>query len=248
MTTNGSATPHAAWWWGTVAAIGAGFLLYSQTLAFCWDEGFHLLAAWLLSIGRQPYIDFFHAQPPWNTCWNALVMRAFGPGWHMPHLAAALFSTAALLLATEYVWRRFPVAEWRLAATLTTAVTFGLNAAVLEFGTVGQAYGLCLLLLMVAFRATVATAGRRTVATAFAAGLASCAAASSSLLTLAAAPVYLFWMLRFHRQGSRSAKAAAFLAGGIGGVSAAPLVPGESATERAVRGCRVSCALPAHRL
>jgi hypothetical protein len=36
------------------ALLGAVLLAYSQTNAFAWDEGFHLLAATLIKSGRSP--------------------------------------------------------------------------------------------------------------------------------------------------------------------------------------------------
>jgi hypothetical protein len=198
-----------------IALIAAGFLVYSQTLAFSWDEGFHLLAAWLISMGRKPYIDFMFAQPPLNALWNALWMLAFGPGWRIPHLVAASISSASIYLAADYVRRRFPVAEWRMAAAVATAASFGLNSAVVQFGSVGQSYALCLFLLVIAYRASVVAVERPSLLPATAAGAASCAAACSSLLTAAAAPVLLVWIFRVNRAGSRRNKCAAFIAGGL---------------------------------
>ena len=49
------------------ALLFAGLLLYSQTLAFAWDEGFHLLAAQLIKAGKRPYLDFCFPQTPLNA-------------------------------------------------------------------------------------------------------------------------------------------------------------------------------------
>ena len=48
-------------------AIGCGLLIYAETMAFYWDEGFHVLAAQLIGRGSRPYLDFFFPQPPLNT-------------------------------------------------------------------------------------------------------------------------------------------------------------------------------------
>src|ERR1035441_953555 len=51
--------------------LTAGLAVYAQTLAFAWDEGFHLLAAQLIKAGKTPYLDFFFPQAPLNAYWNA---------------------------------------------------------------------------------------------------------------------------------------------------------------------------------
>src|SRR5580698_9263833 len=51
--------------------LGAGLMIYSQTVAFTGDEGFHLLAAQLIDSGKRPYIDFCFPQTPLNAYWNA---------------------------------------------------------------------------------------------------------------------------------------------------------------------------------
>jgi len=160
-----------------VTLIGAGLVWYSQTLAFAWDEGFHLLCAQLISFGRRPYVDFAFCQTPLNAYWNALWLTIFGQTWRVPHAAAALCTGGAVLLMADYVFERLPVPRWRLAVALVAAVLFGLNIAVVDFGTLGQAYGLCLLLIAAAFRFAVAGVDRSSPALAAAAGLASGAAA-----------------------------------------------------------------------
>jgi hypothetical protein len=83
-----------------------------------------------------------------NAFWNAILPRAFGDAnWRAIHAAATLETAAAVALAADFVFTRFPVPRWRLAAAITTAVLFGMNVAVFGFGPIGQAYGLCLLCL-----------------------------------------------------------------------------------------------------
>jgi uncharacterized membrane protein len=191
-----------------VTLIGAGLVWYSQTLSFAWDEGFHLLCAQLISFGRRPYVDFAFCQTPLNAYWNALWLTIFGQTWRVPHAAAALCTGGAVLLMADYLFERLPIPRWRLAAVL-----FGLNIAVVDFGTLGQAYGLCLLLIAAAFRCAVAGVDRSSPALAAAAGLASGAAACASLLTSPVAPVLLLWMLVANRAGRRLVKVAAFIVG-----------------------------------
>jgi len=73
--------------WITAAAvvcIAAVMVTYARTFAFAWDEGYHLVAAWLIAHGKQPYIDFVFPQTPLNAYWNAILLRVFGMSWRVP--------------------------------------------------------------------------------------------------------------------------------------------------------------------
>jgi hypothetical protein len=198
---------------GVLSLIAVGLVVYSQTVAFSWDEGFHLLAAQLVNAGKKPYADFFLAQPPLNVYWNALCMRLFGETWQVPHAASTILSAGAMYLTADYVWTRFPEPGWRFAASITAGLSVGLNVAVVQFGTVGQAYGTALFLLVAAFRMAVLAVCRGGWLTPFGAGLFSGGAAACSLLAAPPAPVLLLWILAYNRTGSRWKKCAAFLAG-----------------------------------
>ena len=50
-------------------------LVYSQTLSFTWDEGFHLLAAQLILHGKRHYLDFF-LRPDASVCLLECVLDA----------------------------------------------------------------------------------------------------------------------------------------------------------------------------
>ena len=205
----------AAW-----AILAAGLLVYSQTMAFHWDEGFHILAAHLIDAGKRPYLDFFFPQTPLNAYWNAAWMGIFGPSWRAVHGVAALATLGSVALLAQYLFRLFPDHRRQPAAALAALALFGLHSLVWEFGAISQAYPLCLLLVVGAFRAVVVAVDRPgSRMSALAGGLAS-AAAGSSLLTAAAAPVMLVWMWLNNRAGSRWAKALAFAAGAL-----VPLTP-----------------------
>jgi hypothetical protein len=89
----------------------AGLAVYAQTVAFAWDEGFHLLAAQLIiRNGKTPYLDFFFPQAPLNAYWNAGWMRLFGDTWRTAHAVAGMIGAAGVLLAAHAVYRRFPIA------------------------------------------------------------------------------------------------------------------------------------------
>jgi hypothetical protein len=202
---------------GLIALIGAGLMAYAQTWAFAWDEGFHLLAAQLILKGMRPYLDFFHAQTPLYAYWNAFWMRLFGDNWHTAHALSTVCTMGALWLTGTYVldrfngglWRR----NWRLPLTLAVVMMIGLNSQVVQFGTIGQGYAVCLLAIVAAFRFTVANVKRDDARFAFGAGFCAGAAAASSLLTVPMGPVLFVWMLR--APGARVKRILVFLAGAL---------------------------------
>ncbi|HTT60608.1 MAG TPA: hypothetical protein VMG35_02155 [Bryobacteraceae bacterium] len=198
---------------GLAAVIATVLAVYSQTLAFAWDEGFHLLTAQSINRGRQPYLDFCFPQTPLNAYWNAGWLRVFPDSWRTTHGVAAVMTALAVLLTARYVLRRFPEARWRLAAAVAAACCFGLNIMVVEFGTIAQAYALCLFLIVSAFLFTVNSVDRATPWSAGTAGFLASAAANASLLTAPVAPVLFIWIFFCNRAGNRWAKLAAFAAG-----------------------------------
>ena len=193
----------------------AALLAYSQTLAFHWDEGFHLLAAEFIARGRRPYLDFLFAQAPLNAYWNAAWFRVLFPSWRLAHALAALETWLALVLMARYLLARFPVVEWRRAAALTGTVLFGLFNLTFTFGAIAQAYGFCLLMLVAAFRVAVVARERRGIFLALAAGALAGCAVSASLLTAAALPALLLWLWWFNDAGNRWAKSAVFAVGAV---------------------------------
>ena len=195
---------------GLVSLLAAGLLVYSQTKAFAWDEGWHLLAAQSILRGKRVYLDFCYPQTPLNAYWNAFWMRLFGDTWRTAHALAAVMTTLAVLLTADYLFRRFPVERWRLTAALTSVIVVGLNTMVFEFGTIGQAYALALFLIVAAFRASVVTVERHSLLLPATAGFLACAAANATLLTAPVAPVLLLWILIYNRAGNRWTKLVSF--------------------------------------
>lgn len=204
------------WLYGFVGLLGAALLVYSQTFAFTWDEGFHLLASQLILAGKKPYIDFCFPQTTWNTYWVSAWMRLLGQTWRVPHALSALLTTGAVMLTADYVFSRLPVSPWRTAAAFIAAVLAGLNSVVFEYGAVAQAYGMCLFTGVAAFRAAVAARRRESSAWAALSGFMAGAAAASSLLAATLLPVLLVWLAL----GKRWKRATALLAG-----AAVPFLP-----------------------
>jgi hypothetical protein len=199
--------------WAVLAAITAVLLIYSQTKAFSWDEGFHLLAARMISLGKRPYQDFLFAQTPLNAYWNALLFRIFGAGWRVPHIAAALETAVGIALIADYIFRRASTAT-RLSVSVTAAILLAANDPVVWYSMVGQAYGMSLMFVALAFRfAVVAVEGPWYFAAL--AGMAAGAAASSTLLAAAVGPVMFVWLTWLTR-GRKSAPYALGAVVGLG--------------------------------
>lgn len=192
----------------------AGLLIYSQTLAFALDEGFHLLAAQLINSGKTPYLDFCFPQTPLNAYWNAGWMRLFGDSWRLAHALAALLTSGAIILTAEFMFSQFPVPRWRLPSALMAACVVALSIEVVKFGAL-QAYGMGLFLVIASFRVSIATPDSKGVVQALLAGLVAGADAGCSLLTAPVAPVLLIWIFTYNRAGSRLQKSIAFVLGAL---------------------------------
>jgi hypothetical protein len=187
----------------------AGLLTYAATLAFVWDEGFHVLAARLIHEGRMPYRDFCFPQTPLNAYFNAALVAVFGRHWQAPHVAAALFTSLGIFLAADFVYRRFPVDGWKLPAAMFASLVSVSIYTLVEFAPVGQAYGICLAGMMASYRLALRPSRLGLV---FAAGLCAGIAAASSLLVAAGIVVLFVWV---SGQGRRAwwKNAAGFAAG-----------------------------------
>ncbi len=199
--------------YGLWAVMAAGLMGYAQTLAFTDDEGFHLLAAQLIKGGMHPYLDFFFPQTPLNAYWNAFLLRLLGESWRGPHALAALETTAATILAAQFVLSRFPHRAWKVAGTIAASVMIGCNINLVEFGPLGQAYGISLFTTVCAFRLAIAAVDRRGWWLAAACGAFAGAAAASSMLAAAVTPALIIWIWSSNRVGNRWGKAAAFAGG-----------------------------------
>lgn len=203
-----------------VMALGTGLLVFSQTLAWYGDEGWHLLAAQLINAGKRPYIDFFYQHTPLYAYLNAGWMRVFGESWRSAHALSALLTGTCIMLVASFVFTRLREPGWRLAGGITVALLLGLYLPVIRFGTIGQAYGLCLFLIVASFRLVIEAMDREKGILPAWAGLCAGAAAASSLLAAPVAPILLLWMVRHNRAKGRLKKCAQFLGG-----TAIPFLP-----------------------
>ncbi len=198
-----------------VGLLAVGLMIYAQTDAFVWDEGWHLLAAQSITRGKRLYLDFNYSQTPLNAYWNAFWFTVFGATWRTAHAIAALMTSGAIMLTADYVFVRFPVVRWRTIASIMTALLIGLNVLIVQYGPVGQAYGLALFLVVLAFRVTVLAVERRNIVLPALAGLLSSAAAGATLLTAPVCPVLAIWMVVQNRLGNRWAQLSAFVAAAV---------------------------------
>lgn len=204
--------------YGAFALLALGIVVFSQTRSFFWDEGFHILAARLIQTGKRPYLDFFFPQTPLNAYWNAAWMAIFSPSWRVVHAVAALATVGSVVLIAEYVYGLFPDRRRQSSAAvaaLAALALFGLHPQTWFVGTTSQAYPLCLLLIVVAFRIAIVAVARPGFSMSALAGFCAAAAAASSLLTAPAGPVLLAWLWINNRAGNRWVKTAAFLTGGV---------------------------------
>ena len=196
-----------------LAVIALALTVYSETIAFVWDEGFHLVAAQLIAAGKTPYIDFAFPQTLLNAYLNAFVIRLFGDNWHAIHAFDVCYVIAAMCLTADYLMRRFPERRWRLACAIAAASLYALHTVVIGFSPIAQAYALGTLLCVAAFRVACITIHRASVWPAFLAALLSGAAAGSTLLCAPVILVLLIWIISQNQAGSRPAKLLAFVVG-----------------------------------
>ncbi len=205
------------WFLLASALLCATLVAYSQTYAFAWDEGFHLLAAQLIKNGKTPYLDFAFAQTPLNAYFNAFWMRLLGDGWRQIQLLDALLTAGAVVLTAGFLRRRFgpQFQGWGTASLIAILFFVGANLQTVKNGTIGQAYALGLLLIVSSFRLAVSSVERDRPPLAGLAGLLAGAAAGSTLLTAPVAPVLLLWILVFSPAGKKLSRAAVFLAGAV---------------------------------
>jgi hypothetical protein len=123
-----------------------------------------------------------------------------------------------VVLLAGYFLRRFPSGEWRLRMAITASVLLASNIVVFQYGTIAQPYALCLLAMVAAFRLAVSGADRGSLWLMALAGVASGAAAASTLLSAPFGPVLLIWLAVRAQAGRRIAACAALVAGELVGL------------------------------
>lgn len=208
--------------WFALLILVAGLVLFSQTWAWHGDEGFHLLASQLINSGKTPYLDFFYPQTPIWAYVDAGWMQIFGDTWRSAHTFSALLTGGSLILSAGFVFERIPESKWRLSAALIAAILIGLNTIVIGFGTIGQAYGICLFLIVAAFRLAIKGVAGTRASLLLGSGLCAGASAGSSLLSAPVLPVLLAWIAYRSVSRDRVKACSWFLAGA--GISFLPLV------------------------
>jgi 4-amino-4-deoxy-L-arabinose transferase-like glycosyltransferase len=209
--------------WISLAGATAGLVAYSQTFAYSYDEGFHLLAAQLVMNGKRLYLDFFYQHPPMFVLLNVPWMRVFGDTWRSAHLLSALFTAACALLIARFIWASVALGKRGAGVAACAVLLLAGGRLVLFNGTIGQPYALALFFLTASFVLTVRVTRQSSGGLAFWAGAAAGAAACSSLLAAACVLVLFAWLVIRNQTGSRARKAIQFMAGGM--IPFAPLLP-----------------------
>jgi|SRR5215813_10882454 len=190
-------------------ALTVGLLAYSQSVAYFGNEPFHLLAAQLIKSGESPYLDFFYQHPPFFAYLLAVWMRLFGENWRSVHILSALLTGGCIMVVAGYLKYSLKISNLSI---FVAALLLGLNFFVIAFGTIGLPYGLCLFLIVVAFRLVASRGERSSELRLFVAGLAAGAAAASLLLTVPVLLVLVVWLARYH-ESNRIRNCLAFLSG-----------------------------------
>lgn len=187
----------------TAGLVSIAIVAYAVTLSFVWDEGFHLIAAQMIQLGKRPYIDFCFPQTPLNAYWNAAWMSLFGDNWRVTHVAASLLMSGCLFLIARWSLRHFENSRWRVSAATVSVLLLGTNTTVFQFGPIAQAYAIC----MFSAFAALLLIEHPTAWRALAAGILTGVGAGSSLLIAPVAPVFFGSLLH------RKRNAALFLSG-----------------------------------
>jgi len=123
------------------------------------DEGFHLLAAQLIMSGKRPIwisVSRKRLSTPTSRRDGCALRRHLARGARSP---GSLGSGCGLPHGGFHTLP-FPRSRWRLAGAVAAAVAVGMNSQVVLFGTIGQSYGLCLFLIVAAYRLAVVAVER----------------------------------------------------------------------------------------
>ena len=208
--------------WSTFLIILAGLVVFSQTWAFYGDEGFHLLASRLIILGKKPYLDFFYPQMPLFAYLSAAWMQIFSDTWRSSHMLSALLTGGSVVLSSAFLFERLPETGWKLSAAVIAAILMGFNTMVLGFGTIGQAYGVCLFLIVLCFWLVIKAVAESRSTLLLWSGLCAGASAGSSLLSAPVLPILLAWAASRVGNGRRVKTCLWFLAGV--GISCLPLI------------------------
>jgi len=193
-----------------MAGLATVLVVISQTNAFFMDEGFHLVASWLITHGRQPYVDFAYAQAPMYAYLNAYWMQLFGDTWRSSHALSALLCSGAVAMVVEYLLGRFRNSGAFVIAALGGVLLVG-NGLILQTAGLSQPYAECLFWTVAAFRLAVTTS--RTSFILFASGVCAGVAGASSLLAAPVIPVIFLWTVWTTERGARLRVSLRFLAG-----------------------------------
>jgi hypothetical protein len=202
---------------GSLAVLATLLVAISQSGISYGDEGFHLLAAQVISAGKAPYRDFFYQHPPLYPYVLAGWMGIVGQSWRSAHLLSSLLIAATALLMANYLYRGLRLEGWALGTAILGAVLVTLTPTVLIHGTGAQPYAAGLFCSVASFALAIRADDGRSLA-AFGCGCCASSAVACSLLTALCVPTLGLWLA--WRAADRWRTAAWFFAGAL-----VPLLP-----------------------
>ena len=196
-----------------IASAAVGLIAFSQTGICDVNEGFELLAAQLINTGKYPYLDFFYQHTPLYAYSSACWMRVFGETWRAAHAFSAILTVGCTALVATYVFSRLCNTRWGLAAAVCAALFQGLNVLTIQFGTIAEAYAICSLLNIAAFRLALGSVEGSPTWFPLLSGLCAGFSAASSLLVTPVVFVLLIWIVWNTPPSHRLRACASFLFG-----------------------------------
>ncbi|MFL6513862.1 MAG: ArnT family glycosyltransferase [Chthoniobacterales bacterium] len=199
-----------------VGLLGAGFAAISQGYYEHGDEGFYIVAAQLVGLGKRPYLDFYFQHGPLYPYATAAWFKIFGNSWRSAHLLSALLSFLCAAMMSAFFFRRVEPRGWRLTLAILAPLLLLTNVLTIHWGGLIEPFAWCIAFLFAEFLLTL-RAVERPGFSAIWAGLLSGLAASGYLLTAPAAPVLFLWIATHVAKADRIKKCVQFAVGaGIG--------------------------------
>lgn len=182
------------WQARVIVLLGAFIIVAISQLGLAGaDEGFHLLAASLVSAGKVPYRDFFYQHPPLFPYLYAGWMQFAGETWRSAHFLSALLTLGTGWLVGTYLVSRYIAS--RTSAAVFTFLLLCLNLQFVWLGTIGHPYALCMFLSVLAFRLVIRGIRHSSTGITFLAGLAAGGSVISSFLAAPILPIVSIWIL-----------------------------------------------------
>ena len=169
--------------WAVWGFLTLGLIAFSQVGFTDVNEGFELLAGRLVATGRRPYVDFFYQHTPFYCYVNTAWMIIFGETWRSAHLLSAIVTSCTAIAISRFVLISLPDHQSTALICISSAIFYAFDVLTLKFGTIAEAYSVCMLLSVIGFQLAIkAVIGLDPIPAVFS-GLLAGLAATASLLT-----------------------------------------------------------------